>query len=65
MKTENTNLLAENGLIRDRNINEARAEHLKEIVATRIDFMKKQDIVQAKIRKIQKSSVPCNLTGAF
>ena len=33
--------LAENGLIRDRNVDEARGYHLDEIVATRIDFMKK------------------------
>lgn len=36
----------ENGLIRDRNINKAREEHLREIIATRIDFMKRQGEVQ-------------------
>lgn len=35
-------VLAENGLIRDRNINEAREKHLDEIIETRIDFMKRQ-----------------------
>lgn len=36
----------ENGLIRDRNINKAREEHLNEIIATRIDFFQRQDEVQ-------------------
>ena len=34
-------VLVENGLCRDRNVDEARGYHLDEIVATRIDFMKK------------------------
>ena len=34
-------VLAENGLIRDRNEDQARAYHLEEIVSTRIDFLKK------------------------
>lgn len=34
-------VLAENGLIRDRNVDECRGYHLDEIVATRIDFLKK------------------------
>ena len=39
-------VLAENGLARDRNVNESRALHLKEIVETRIDFMKRQGEIQ-------------------
>ena len=39
-------ILAPNGLARDRNINESRALHLKEIVETRIDFMKRQGEIQ-------------------
>ncbi|MBQ9493392.1 MAG: flavodoxin family protein [Oscillibacter sp.] len=39
-------VLAENGLIRDRNINAARAEHLNEIVQTRMDFFARQDEIQ-------------------
>ncbi|MBR1496190.1 MAG: flavodoxin family protein [Oscillospiraceae bacterium] len=35
-------VLAENGLIRDRNVNASRAEHLNEIIKTRIDFFKRQ-----------------------
>lgn len=51
-------VLAENGLIRDRNINKARAEHLNEIVNTRIDFMKHQDIVKEKYKKYKELSFP-------
>ena len=39
-------MLAEKGLARDRNVNESRALHLKEIVETRIDFMKRQGEIQ-------------------
>ena len=35
-------VLAENGLIRDRNKNESRAEHLNEIVKTRIDYLSRK-----------------------
>ena len=35
-------VLAENGLIRDRNKNESRAEHLNEIVRTRIDYLSRK-----------------------
>lgn len=43
-------VLAENGLIRDRNKNEARAEHLNEIVQTKLDFFARQGEI-ADIRK--------------
>lgn len=39
-------VLAENGLIRDRNVNESRELHLNEIIETRIDFMKRQGEIQ-------------------
>lgn len=35
--------IAENGLIRDRNDDKARAEHLNEIIKTRIEFYQKKD----------------------
>ena len=35
-------ILAENGLIRDRNNNDARAEHLNEIVKTRIEYLSRK-----------------------
>ena len=41
-------VLAPNGLVRDRNINEARAEHLNEIIQTRIDFYQRQDEIKEK-----------------
>ena len=49
VKDENGNVnfvLAENGLIRDRNVNESRELHLNEIIETRIDFMKRQGEIQ-------------------
>ena len=46
-------VLAENGLIRDRNKNEARAEHLNEIVQTKLDFFARQGEI-ADIRKKYK-----------
>ncbi|MCC8080912.1 MAG: hypothetical protein LIO80_02675 [Lachnospiraceae bacterium] len=52
MKDETTGkykfVLAPNGLVRDRNINEARAEHLNEIIQTRIDFYQKQGEIREK-----------------
>ena len=36
-------VVTENGLCRDRNVDEARGYHLDEIVATRIDFFKRMD----------------------
>ena len=39
-------VLAENGLIRDRNINEARAVHLQEIMETRDNFMSKKSEIE-------------------
>ena len=41
-------VLAPNGLIRDRNKNEARAEHLNEIIQTKLDFFSKQDQIKEK-----------------
>ena len=41
-------VLAEDGLCRDRNVNECRDKHLDEIVQTRIDFFERQEEVQAK-----------------
>ncbi len=39
---------------RDRNIDEARALHLKEIIETRIEFMGQQDIVKEKYKKYKE-----------
>jgi len=35
-------VIAENGLVRDRNKNESRAEHLNEIIKTRIDYLSRK-----------------------
>ena len=51
-------VLAENGLIRDRNINEARAEHLNEIIKTRIEFFQRQPEVQEKYKKYRELKFP-------
>ena len=51
-------VLAENGLIRDRNINAARAEHLNEIIKTRIDFFEHMDVVQQKYGKYKELNFP-------
>lgn len=51
-------VLAENGLIRDRNINEARAEHLNEIIKTRIEFFQRQGEVQEKYKKYKELKFP-------
>ncbi|MBE5890886.1 MAG: flavodoxin family protein [Lachnospiraceae bacterium] len=51
-------VLAENGLIRDRNKNSARAEHLNEIVKTRIQFFENQQIVQEKYKKYKELQFP-------
>ena len=50
--------LAENGLIRDRNVNAARAEHLNEIIKTRIDFFEHMDVVQQKYGKYKELKFP-------
>ena len=51
-------VLAENGLIRDRNINAARAEHLNEIMETRKDFMSRQGEVADLKKKYQEMKFP-------
>ena len=51
-------VLAENGLIRDRNVNAARAEHLNEIIKTRIDFFEHMDVVQQKYGKYKELKFP-------
>ena len=54
-------IIAENGLCRDRNVDEARGYHLDEIVATRIDFMKKMGedpTVKERINKYKEIKFP-------
>lgn len=51
-------VLAEDGLCRDRNVNECRDKHLDEIVATRIDFFERQAEVQAKYGKYKDLKFP-------
>ena len=51
-------VLAENGLIRDRNVNEARAEHLNEIVKTRIDFFQRQGETTEKAKYYRDIKFP-------
>ncbi|MCD8364497.1 MAG: hypothetical protein LUC83_01545 [Clostridiales bacterium] len=51
-------VIAPNGLIRDRNINEARAEHLNEIVQTRIDFCQHQNEIKEKYDFYKKLKFP-------
>ena len=51
-------VLAENGLARDRNVNESRALHLKEIVETRIDFMKRQGEIQGLKQHYKEVTFP-------
>ena len=52
-------VLAENGLIRDpERPNAARAEHLNEIIKTRIEFMQNMETVQAKYAKYKELKFP-------
>ena len=51
-------VLAENGLIRDRNVNASRAEHLNEIIKTRIDFFKRQGEIQDLKKHYAEVSFP-------
>ena len=51
-------VLAENGLIRDRNVNSSRAEHLNEIVKTRIDFMQRQGEIQELKKHYKEVTFP-------
>lgn len=53
--------ITENGLCRDRNVDEARAYHLDEIIATRIAFMKQMGedpTVKEKINKYRELTFP-------
>lgn len=50
--------IAENGLIRDRNDDKARAEHLNEIIKTRIEFMQKKDSVADQAEHFRTLSFP-------
>lgn len=54
-------VLAENGLIRDRNKNEARAEHLNEIVQTRSDYLQHREElseIRKKYREMEFPTIP-------
>ena len=51
-------ILADNGLARDRNINESRALHLKEIIETRIDFFQRQGEIQDLKKHYQEIKFP-------
>lgn len=51
-------ILAKNGLVRDRNVNEARAEHLNEIIKTRIAFLERQSEVKEQYAKYRAMSFP-------
>lgn len=51
-------VLAENGLIRDRNKNEARAEHLNEIVQTKLDFFARQGEIADLKKKYKEMTFP-------
>lgn len=50
--------IAANGLIRDRNDDKARAEHLNEIIKTRIEFMQKRDSIQDEYKRYCKMEFP-------
>lgn len=51
-------ILAENGLIRDRNVNESRELHLTEIVETKIDFFQRQDTIQEQYKYYKEMVFP-------
>lgn len=54
-------LIPETGLSRDRNVNESRAYHLEEIIATRIDFFKNMETnpeLPAKIAEMKALQFP-------
>lgn len=50
--------IAENGLIRDRNDDKARAEHLNEIIKTRIEFYQKKDQFKDSFAHYRSLSFP-------
>lgn len=51
-------VIAEDGLCRDRNINECRDKHLDEIIATRIDFFENMPTVQERYGKYKELKFP-------
>jgi multimeric flavodoxin WrbA len=51
-------VLAEDGLCRDRNVNECRDKHLEEIIATRIDFFENMPTVQERYPKYKELKFP-------
>ena len=51
-------VIAEDGLCRDRNVNECRDKHLEEIIATRIDFFENMPTVQERYVKYKNLKVP-------
>jgi len=51
-------VLAENGRVRDRNNDQARAEHLNEIIKTRIEFMQKRDTVKDEYASYKAMKFP-------
>ena len=51
-------VLAENGLCRDRNVNECRDLHLDEIMATKIDFFERQHTIQDEYKKYKDMKFP-------
>ncbi|SHJ72493.1 flavodoxin family protein [Parasporobacterium paucivorans] len=51
-------VLAENGLIRDRNVNEFRELHLTEIIETKIDFFQRQDSIQEQYKHYKDMAFP-------
>lgn len=51
-------VLAENGLVRDRNINESRAVHLDEIIKTRIEFLNRQGEIKDTYAKYKAMKFP-------
>ncbi|MEE1044500.1 MAG: flavodoxin family protein [Olegusella sp.] len=54
----------ENGHIRDRFIDKSRAEHLNEIVQTRINFMQKQGEIKDDLAEYKALSFPCPVKPA-
>ncbi|MDI9589690.1 MAG: flavodoxin family protein [Acidobacteriota bacterium] len=50
--------IAENGHIRDRFIDEARAQHLNEIIRTRIEFFQKQDSIKDEYKAYREMQFP-------
>ncbi len=51
-------VIAEDGLCRDRNVNECRDKHLEEIIATRINFFENMPVVQERYAKYKNLKFP-------